>query len=1164
MRRPILLLTPALIACSGWFYQAPPPLQNYPQRIPAKTWPDILRETHPLSPEADTAADVSAACRELSDLLPSLPLAERLTTIDDLIQRNREGEFSANTASLLLEFRELAADDSALSVAKNYLQWRLQRPDRDGAQFTRTPERDWSQSQAQIDEAARHVAQEKAVVQTRMDEWLKTAPPALVPNYLVQHATFLTNSGKLASAAAEFRQVIATYPAHPRAEVAALMLSRTLLRMSRAIHPAWPNFLAQSAEVANLRQLAADGFTTYLKNYPQGRFTSDVHGWLGAIACDEKRYGDAISHQIDRLEIRPSRETISSVLRECDDLFTRLLRDWDSEPDAPRPDAVPAASIPWDAIARHPDIARLLACQMLDPTARETLLCYYNESRDNSVAKMIQHRIVATRPFVQQAFPLLLAAVEKSDHSIAHPPATLLIFGWASLQKNDPDRALSLFNRALKTDVSDDLLAGRATCLSRLRRYHEAAAAYARLAAAYPDSPLLPGLEIESCAALICSGQPAKAIPRLQAWRKTYDQEHPRDGLHYDAIQWIDLACQFCPAGTLSASRTEDADNPPTPASLLRGRAFAVENFSLAKHFLDSSPPPPEPGDLRHLHPPLSARSMDRERWDREVQPLADACERLKRKKGDATAPHLEIARRWVALRGKITMPLGLVTGYATASGYFEDDERMQDLVRRDNAVSAGIMSRTTASAVLDSRDELVHALPHFLAAAKSNDPAIAAPALEAANDSLYQLAGTSLYTLARAAERNDTALSARLVAQLHSRFPKRPETARAVAYNLTSSNWSSAGGSGNCFLATDRIEIAVHQPGKSSSYGSWTWDYPLPLPEGKSLPALWKPSPPGDPRDLPAILVQLRERYAEVSAARTFMHRDEFFAQLNRLDDLILAATQPGMTPVLYRRYESGELAGAPADDPDRKALSPLLAYQAALHGEFAAQPSVWHTFLADFPDSPRTETATLQFLRRRLYRLSPVPMPVWLCVPFAGGGNYACGTVAFPNLPGRRCTQNPADLLARDSNGGRNGPPPPFPPPPPSNEDITQRQLDLAALTHDLRAFHSRYPSSRYLPDLALLDAAVALETGHYQQGLSTLATTLGDTAHPELFMDAALRLAEFGMRLLDPAQRPAVARAFRATPAILPYLNNLAAGNTCLTRLQPLLPWLERSIR
>ena len=102
MRRAFPLLLLLLIACGPFFYQAPPSIGNYPERIAAKRWQALAREAElaePALPEAPQRVS------------PSTP-AQRIAEIDHELAANRRGPYSARRANFLHEQRELAANDA--------------------------------------------------------------------------------------------------------------------------------------------------------------------------------------------------------------------------------------------------------------------------------------------------------------------------------------------------------------------------------------------------------------------------------------------------------------------------------------------------------------------------------------------------------------------------------------------------------------------------------------------------------------------------------------------------------------------------------------------------------------------------------------------------------------------------------------------------------------------------------------------------------------------------------------------------------------------------------------------------------------------------------------------------------------------------------------------
>jgi hypothetical protein len=118
------------------------------------------------------------------------------------------------------------------------------------------------------------------------------------------------------------------------------------------------------------------------------------------------------------------------------------------------------------------------------------------------------------------------------------------------------------------------------------------------------------------------------------------------------------------------------------------------------------------------------------------------------------------------------------------------------------------------------------------------------------------------------------------------------------------------------------------------------------------------------------------------------------------------------------------------------------------------------------------------------------------------------------------------------------------------------------LRALTKELDAHEKRFPGGRYRADIRVLRGAIAVQSRDYPVALKCFAEVLADPAHPELRMNAALHFSEVSLRLLDKNERPFVAAAFRSEPAAMPFLNNLAHGDTCLFRLRPVMAWLEEA--
>jgi hypothetical protein len=117
-----------------------------------------------------------------------------------------------------------------------------------------------------------------------------------------------------------------------------------------------------------------------------------------------------------------------------------------------------------------------------------------------------------------------------------------------------------------------------------------------------------------------------------------------------------------------------------------------------------------------------------------------------------------------------------------------------------------------------------------------------------------------------------------------------------------------------------------------------------------------------------------------------------------------------------------------------------------------------------------------------------------------------------------------------------------------------------DPEAVIAAIRQHQARFPADRYRDDLNLLMAGALIDKGDFSQALALLESILGNPIQRDLHVIAALDFADVAQRLLDPESRAAVANAIRRTPGTLAHLRLLVDGDTFLSRLKPLMPWLE----
>ena len=1093
---PVFLLL--LIACGPYFYQAPPSLGTYPERIAAKRWQHLLAESLPPAPPMPDAAALDEVCRKLPETLAPLDTPKRLAEIDRLLAENRNGPYAVGRANFLHELRELAADPTLFESAKSYVEWRL--------------------------------ANDQILPETDFEKLFVQSTPSLLPYWRIRRGATLFETGRLAGAAEDFSAVIDGFPDHPRAEVASLMQARCKIEQSR--HYSFDRRLR--GKIDHFNELLRDAETILnelIARHPHGRFTPDAEGWLGAIAYERILLGTAVKHQLVRLDLQPTREITRSVLRECDRIFEEVLESY--EPDASGNEWLdPQRQFDAAAVARHPLAARLFVQHCVDPAAHISLPTWWDEgeSGDRMTIDFLKSRILKPKPFVRLALAELckelVIAKSKPDAT------TLTLLAWSATENGEHKQALALLGQIQSPKLSDETMHARAIILQRLDRHGDAVVAFDALAKDHPCSPLLNDLPYRRSISLLKSDRSGKAILEIlplanstsSVLDEVGDDTSPLPKLHprMHLIQWLDTLIQFAPLKELEiafAGIKEDRERFDSLRDAIRTRALAAHRFDIAARYLDDSETseesveeiPDEDAEPEEFS--LSEHlPMSRTEWNRRVAPLAKLYAQL-----NNTPPaskraqlHLSIARHWMKNRGYLTMPSLALSDYSGSDGD-------QDLLRRRNAIELGF-SRKTIHLELDHRDEVTHALEHALEAAVSKDPAIAAPALELANECLFRRAEFSLYQKSRALETGASKFSSDLHRQLCERFPKSPEAKRSVYYTFTptAGPWMPANGAASTLNGATADPSQFDPPGDSDV-----------MKKIRAIPsrigALDRTTP------LAEIHHELDATKREMDALRQKTSPTEqagVVRVIQILGDLQDAVSLPGISADDFLSYANGKNDILPPVFTSllefRKRLSRTTEEVPYPEGTDKYGVPGWSTFLALYPDSPKAEEASFYFttMIARRYRtmrdISDVYFP------------------EAPSLAGYKhfvvYRQNPA---------------------------IGPDEVLAAIDEHE-----KQYPRGRYQVDLNLLRAGALIDAGKFPQALALLESILSNPVQCEFFRHgvAAFDFADIAQRLLDLEQRALIASAFRDTPGALDRLRLLVNGDTFLSQLKPLMPWLE----
>lgn len=1102
------------IACGPMFYQAPPTLGTYPERVSAKRWPHLFAEAAPLDPALPVAATLDESIARLPGEMAGMDEAARFAAIDRLLDENRRGPYASTRANLLHELRELAGNDDYFRDAKPYITWRIGRIGH--APKIPLSVRPWNVEEA--DFVKMRDADIAAVNREldSMDQLTGQSPASMLPYWLVQRGHYLFQIRRHADAATLFSDIIERFPDHPRAEVACLMLARSKIEQSRELRRQ-DHAGEKHDEIFNLLSDAEDSLTEFVSAKPKGRFTPDAEGWLGAIAFDRGQFGNAVNHQLKRLDLQPTREITRTVLRECDFIFEKLIESRDAGSDGW---VDPQELFDPSTVARHPLVARLFVQHCIDPAAHIGLPMWWDDSETGGrgTIEFLKRRIFKPKTFVRSALNGLGSELLKVNRD---PDATTLtLLAWAATEDGEHEQALALLSRISPAGMNDEAMQARAIVLQRLGRDAEAVEAFNTLASAHPSSPLLNDIAYRRSVSHFRSGHADRAILEILPLAVSAADGEKVETIdlrpEYQVAQWLDTLIQFCPLEQLESACAGVAGNPlhhDLLRNAVRTRAFAAKRFDIAERHLAVEGEDVPARDEWRVTGLESKRRMDRNAWDAHAAPLAALYRQLEQGGPSSAGLHLSIARQWLDQRGILSMP-SIALGY-----YAGSEEEKQELLRRRNALELGF-DRETVHRELDHRDEASHALEHALEAAKSTDPLIAAPALELANQCLFRLAEFSLYQKSRALETDASKLSADLFAQLRERFPKSNEAKRAVRFTFTPAAGPWMPGDYNPSNSASAMIAALE------GYDLFdTPDDTDALEKIGAIAARFNRIDPATP--VSTVRKNLEAAKLDLQALRPLTlteRQDEVIRTIDLLDDLFAATQVPGVRGVDLSHYVANETEKLPPS------FASLLDFRDRLKrikdengNETTAKNDTiegWRAFLESYPDSSKAEAASFRLTRliARQYR-----------------SKLTIEAFHFPDAP----IPNGYKRIGVTRN-----------------DPLNEPEVVIAAI----RDHDARFPAGRYRDDLNLLLAGALTDSGKYREPLVLIDSILGNPVQKDLHVLAALEFADIAQRLLEPSQRMAVARAMRGTPGAMARLRLMVEGDTFLSRLKPLMPWLE----
>ncbi|WP_009966093.1 hypothetical protein [Verrucomicrobium spinosum] len=1166
-------------SCGPMYYAAAPALAAFPERHPVKTMMDLFAE----SQKAATPAPAWESLDALTRRILSTPEADSLQIIDQALSENRtSGRYEARKANLLWDLRDLrtAWDGDFNEEARTYIDWRvrLYHDEKRGlppavAREHRKVEDGWWLSPQQKAQEEQWLAQEQAAIRAGIEEGeraIAQASPALVPHWMVARGGAAFRRGALEEAAGWFEKVVQHHAGHPRRETALFMIARLKVEEARRISRKQPEAGAGprdlSEGLSNALEIAEHALDDYSKEYPKGRYTVELAGWRGAIHTLAGQHWLALGDYVTQLDHADHSEVRDSAGREIERCLKELLLSDKVEDD---PEGIQTV---LGLLATSPPATLRVMGYLLDGPADlgyETR--YWDESYLN-LEKLDRIKTMLNRSRHTDMLQQLAGAAidhEKTFKTAKWHPKFVALMAWAATEGGEHAQALRLCERQPEALAnSDDLQYCRAVTLQRLGDDARAAEALQDLRARFPGSPLSKGLALRQAQSLHRLGRDGEAIVVLNmaiapvgpAEREPLpDGEKPPVFLHsYEELrQYLDVLEQFCPVPQLEValqSRQLPAPSALRLHQLTVARLLAAEDWASLRRVLGNLPegadalPADELDQLEHTytgwewHQPspvyfYANRSLH--------AGLARAFLLLHETPRDGMEPgqkalwHWSLATTWEACRGQLI----LSAVHAGPGSYMASDHRQMELRLRANALALGYRS-DTVNRELESRDELRHAYDHCLLAAEAAPGTpLAARALFKALESLRRMAEVTPYAQGRAFEADWGSVSRQLYDRLLKECPQSPEAMQLAAW------WDFAAtpelhdwmpGNGYPPREDEAIrDILVPDP---SVKGREHWDQQTWQREserrrqfGVLRERIQKLGSHFESRGLEAARTESKAiREALIPLADVL----EWTEAINALDgtDLMLNQASPDLDAV--KRYflhiggppveEPPVIAGIPVRTTASDGLEDIRAYQTAAAGmeedrnkpdRWSLQETRWQNYLAAYPKSLKREAAQFQLARAvtRQYRTwTHVQNRNWPDAPFMG---------RYVHLVVER-----------------------------------EKPFEAARPNAALDEYRKAYPQGRYLADVQLLRAGVAVDAGDYPLALRLLCSALADENHKELHMDAALALAQCFELLHDPEPRLALAKAIAADPAAWDRFTAFTHSASCGQRLRVYENWVS----
>ena len=1091
-----------LFASGDWYDQSPPTLDEYLERLPAKSVGQILAETHPAT--SAKAPQVHKAVAALGRRAKSEPAEKLIAEVDSLLASARAAHSAPADLSLIHDTRDVLV--SAPEKASAYIDWRCEHFDEISPEW-----KAWKDGNPPaIPEG----------LAEKLDANAGNAAKPLRAHWLYLRAALSYNYGQKGDASPLFYQVVHKYPEHPRAELALFMNGRCLVSVSRS---------SQYSEKRIGDQTAHDGalkcFKDYLRRYPKGRFVADAYGWLGALAWDENDPVAALKWYIAQAETPDHPEDQKSAAIMIEKALRAIAQNPKTDGEA------------YALIAHHPQAGMATLYLLLGASDSAGAIDRYEEQPKDPAAKLREWR--------SKLLPKLASAVAASKETYQSQqcqPRYLAILAHAASNAGKQEEALRVLALAPKGVANDDVLFAKAIVLQRAGKAKEAIPVFQSLLEHFPKSPLAPGVHIRLALAFRDTHQAGRALVQLRKLAEKsadtnsaeyhWEDEQPlymsppdaeingiesvfypnyRNAEKSQVDQAIDTLLNFAPIPEL-AGALDDAQLEPGFVSDLRAilaaRSLAHEDFATAKTYMTPAQYALLAANLEKLTSQIAQGGSPQEK--------AEAGMRL----GDA----------WAAAHGRL-LGIPLDTAF-TKEEIFGHNPIDAEALRKRNGRTMGFKG---LDAELEAREELRHATHCWFEAARAmpGTPLSAAARLKVL-EAQAVIAQTSDYGFERAVATGLAGVSRQIYDRLKTESPDSPEAACAAYWNT---------------------------PGPITAHSNWRGDpdYRCHV-SGYRWPdfeAFGEFSNVDDRDELNAVaaLRTLRNDLPKLKERLAFLRHTlkQSTASRNTVEDLALFLEEPAATPdvvsayvnlrldTLACAYTGGGFSDAKVADAPAEADIDTLVRKRIQKAASESKMAPVHDYL-DFLDiavvaNHRVSVPTEEMSKGEAFAFYSRDYPELEKLTRAFLKNH-------PESKKREAAQL---LLARavfrqswpsfDYVEEKHAEAKPVIPGEPKS--YQREKLKPERVMNELNAYDGKYPNGRYAADIRAMRAALLWRLGSDWPGALRLTIEALDKGPSDLKEDAALRLANIFAELKKPQQRPALLAAIRKNPRAVELL-------------------------